>query len=476
MSTYEAFYDVNPIARIDQNQWTERDAELVLQFRTQPVIYTPLIDWDNTMAQTGAQTTLTTEMLEGDVDTDEIPFTANYINTVTTVDSRSRMLATKRYGDKVQMHESSNIFQQWRMSGGRDWRPLLRGLLGQNVIRKHEILARNAFLLSPQSFWTYAGGGTSFASLTSGSAHTFQIDIINEWNLRLGNTGTPVIPGDTASAKLCMLPPGVVYDFMKQLPNAEKNEASMWRDAQIYSGQALRYELGAHKGVRFIQVPNNKYGENMSILYNAGVISAQYGVTSPIKMGDGAPDPDDTSFKVDDVWMVGQKAQTHYIQLESTTDTSKFDLGDLVSIHVSKTATYGITDGVDFLSGKTIVRRIVKIDAGNHRLSFDRPVLFNYDAAFVGTPNTSGSAGTFYAYVTKAKHVGFCLVLGSRGGIRGAVARPIKFYEPKPIDDFESVWRFVWDAYEGYNLWEPNLFEVHFCTVTLPKAGGIIEA
>lgn len=476
MSTFEAFYDVNPVAVIDQNQWTERDAELVLQFRQQPVIYTPLIDWDNKMAQTGAQTSLTTELLEGDVDTDDIPFTANYINTVTTVDSRSRALAVKRYGDKVQLHESSDIFQQWKFSGGRDWRPLLRGLLGQNVIRKHEILARNAFLLSPKSFWTFAGGGSDFGDITAGSGHTFQIDIINEWNLRLGNTGTPVIPGDAASAKLCMLPPGAIYDFMKQLPLAEKNEASMWRDAQLYSGQALRYELGAHKGIRFIQVPNNRYGENLSVLYNAGIITAQYGVTQPIAMGDGAPDPEDTSFKVDDVWMVGQKSVTHYIQLESTANLTKYNLGDLVSIHTSQTDAYGITHGVNFLSGKTIVRRVVKIDNVLKRLSFDRPIMFNYNGAFVGTPDTSGSGNTFYAYVTSAKHIGMCLVLGSRGGIRGAVARPIKFYEPKPIDDFDSVWRFVWDAFEGYNLWEPNLFEVHFCSVTLPKAGGLIAA
>src|SRR5512138_3612875 len=139
MSTFEAFYDSNPVAQIDQNRWDERIAELVLQFRQQPVFYTPLIDWDNTMQQTGASTTISTELLEGDTDIDDIPMTANYIQNVTTVDSRSRSLAVKRFGDKVQMHESSNIFQQWKMSGSRDWRPLLRGLLGANVIRKHEI-------------------------------------------------------------------------------------------------------------------------------------------------------------------------------------------------------------------------------------------------------------------------------------------------------------------------------------------------
>src|SRR5512138_996814 len=143
------YYDNNPVAVIDQNQWDLRIAELVLQFRQQPVVYTPLIDWTSESAQqTGAKTTIYTEMLEGDVTTDEIPFAANYINDSTGVDSRSRTLAVKRYGDKVMLHESSNIYQMGHMGGTRDWKPVLRGLLASNIIRKHEILSRNAFLLA----------------------------------------------------------------------------------------------------------------------------------------------------------------------------------------------------------------------------------------------------------------------------------------------------------------------------------------
>ena len=44
----------------------------------------------------------------------------------------------------------------------------------------------------------------------------------------------------------------------------------------------------------------------------------------------------------------------------------------------------------------------------------------------------------------------------------------------KAIDDFESVWRYVWDIKAGMNIWEPNLFECHFVAVTLPKPGGLI--
>lgn len=476
MSTFEQFYDINPVAQVDQNQWDEKDAELVLQFRQQPVVYTNLINWSSESAETnGARTTIHTEMMEGDTDVDEIPMTANYINVTTGVDTRSRTLKSTRYGDKVQLHESQNIFQQWKFgpNGTRDWRPLLRGLLGINVIRKHEILSRNAHLSQPKEFWSFAGNATSFADL--GSDDVFSPEILNAWNLRLGNTGSPVIPGDTASAKIALVPPGAIYDFQSKLATADKNEAAMWRDAQLYAGQAIRYEVGGMKNVRFQQVPNNKYGENLSVLYNAGAISAQYGVSLPIHLGDGAPDPEDKSSLVDDVWAVGQKNVVHYIQLEASADMSKFAKSDIVTIHTVRTNYFGVTDGVEVRSGKTIQRRIVAIDATNKRLSFDRPILFKYESPFTATPN-SGSAGTFYAFVTKARHVGFGLVLGSRGGIMGKVDRKLKFYEPKPIDDFESVWRFTWDAYEGYNLWEPNLFECHFFSVTLPKPGGVIAA
>lgn len=468
MSTFETFYDINPVAVIDQNRWDDRTSEVALQFRAYPTLYTPLIDWDDTSARTGAATTIFTELLEGDVDIDSIPLTANYIKSPIGVDSRARSMSTSRYGDKIQLHESSNIFQQWKMSGGRDWRPLLRGLLGQSVIRKMELLARNAFLSGPKEFWTYSGTATNWATI--GTADTFELEIVNEWNLRMGNTGSPVIPGDMASAKVSIMPPGVVYDFYSTLAAASSNEQAMWRDAQLYAGRELRYELGSYKGVRFIQHPNDKFGVNNSVLYNCGAISKQFGVTLPIHMGDGSPDPETT--KVDDVWMVGQKSVVHYVQLENFAD-GDYAVNDIVTIHVDTTTAYGVTNGVNPLSGKTIQRRVVAVDHTNNRLSFDRPVMFNYESSFSGT-SVSGAAGVFYAYVTKARHIGMVLTMGSRGGILGEVARPMKFYEPKPIDDFESVWRYVWDIVAGYNIWEPNLFEVHFCAVTLPKVGGVI--
>jgi hypothetical protein len=469
MSTFETYYDINPVAVIDQNKWDVKMPEVALMFRSQPVIYTPLVDWNDDTQRTGAQTTTYTELMEGDVDIAEIPLTANYIDAPLNVDSRARQLAVKRYGDKVQLHESSNIFQQWQMSGGRDWRPLLRGLLGQSVVKKTELLARNSFMLGPKAHWTYGGDATNFNEL-DGSAHAFSLTPVNAWNLRLGNTGSPVVPGDLASAKVAIIPPGCIYDFQTSLAAASTSEAQMWRDSQIYSGNALRYEIGAYKNIRFVQHPNDKWGLNNSVLYNCGIIAHQFGVTVAINAGDGSPDPETT--KVDETWYVGQKDVTHQITIEAYTD-GDFAVGDIVTIHTARSSAYGVTNGVDPVAAKNCTRTVVGVNNATGMLQFNRPLSFSYTTPFVATP-VSGSAGTYYAFVTKAKHVGFILVLGSRGGIMGSVARPIKFYEPKPIDDFESVWRYVWDIVQGYNIWEPNLFECHFVNLTLPKIGGII--
>jgi hypothetical protein len=144
-----------------------------------------------------------------------------------------------------------------------------------------------------------------------------------------------------------------------------------------------------------------------------------------------------------------------------------------VTIHVKQTNEFGVTRGVDPFDGRTVYRRVVSVDHSNNRLAFDRPIMLNYTAEFAGKSVTGDTDGTFCAYVTRGLHVGFALVLGSRGGVKGKVKQPIQFYEPDPVDDFKSVWRFTYDEILGYNIAEPNMFELHFFAVSVPKPGGI---
>jgi len=108
---FEDYYLINPISVVDQNLWDDKVPEVILNFQRGPTIYTPLIDWVDQSRQTGAATSVFTDLLEGDVDNDAIDFDAQYIPVPAGVDSRQRKLTTKRYGDKVQYAKDSDIFQ-----------------------------------------------------------------------------------------------------------------------------------------------------------------------------------------------------------------------------------------------------------------------------------------------------------------------------------------------------------------------------
>lgn len=460
---FEDYYAKNPISVVDQNKWDDRVPEVAMQFLTGAVVYTPLITWDDRSARTGAESTIYTEMIEGDVDFDDIAYDAQYITDPLSVDSRQRKTSMKRYGDKVQLHKVSNYFQMWRMTGGRDWKPILRGVLGNNVRRKIEMISRNAYLAGLKTWWTYGGNATNFNELDA--TCKFSLDNVNRWNLGLSQTGTPVVPNGLLTDKIVVVPPGCVFDFQESLYTASNNEAALWYDARKYGSEALRYEVGSWKNTRFIEAPNDRYGFNPAVLYNAGQVEVQYKVTAAITAGDGAPDPETT--QVDGTWYVGQKDATHYIQLEAFSP-GDFAVHDIVTLHTLRTNQYGVTNGVEFRSGKTVNRRVVAVDESNYRLAFDRPIMKPY------TTDLDSPNGT-YGYVTKGAHVGFCLAQGAGGAIHGSINKPLEFYEPKPIDDFESVWRFVWDILGGTDVWEPHAFEAHFVSVTVPKPGGVIS-
>ena len=465
------YYNNNPVGIVDQNTWLDRLAEVNMNFLTGAVVYTPLISWENRSQQTGAESTRYDDLIEGDVDTDEIAYDQQYIPEPLHVDSRFRKTSMARWGDKVQLSKHSQYFQQWKISGGRDWRPLLRGILGNNVRRKIEMVSRNAFLKGPQSYWTYGGNATSWASL--GSDDKFSLENVNRWNLALSQTGTPVVPNGLLTEKICIVPPGAIFDFQESLAAAANNQAAMWRDATLYGGrEALRYELGTFKNIRFVEAPNDRYGFNPAVLYNCGAITKQVTITSPVNPGDGAPDPEVDADAVDGVWHVGQRDVVHYVSTSAFAASGEFEVGDIVTIHTSRTNAYGVTNGVNPIHGKTINRRIVKIDRDDvasggtyYRLSFDRPVMSKY---------TTDLGSGVYGYITKAKHVGFCLAIGAGNGMHGNLNKPLEFYEPRPVDDFDSVWRYTWDMLGGIDVWEPSTFEPHFVSVSIAKPGGVV--
>ena len=52
------------------------------------------------------------------------------------------------------------------------------------------------------------------------------------------------------------------------------------------------------------------------------------------------------------------------------------------------------------------------------------------------------------------------------------VAMPPRFHAPIPVDDFEMVQRFSWDAYLGHQPYAPEVFEVVFSAGTTRVKGA----
>jgi hypothetical protein len=472
MPVLESYYDLSPIRVIDQNRWTTYSdgviPELLFSFR-ESSLYTPLINWGPWQGR--GDENWETELFPLDVDAEEIGWTTNYVTARQPLESRKRKFALARYGDKTQIHKADKRFQQWLLNGKTDWTPIMQAVLSANVLRKHERLSRDAFLKAPTKFFTYAGSMTTFNNV---GTNVFDPAVVDAWNLRLGNTGSPIIPGPAAASKVVYMPPGVRYDMMQKILNPSAGtKYAMWKDIIVYQDAApfLRGEFGSLGGIRFVEVPNDPFGQNAAILYNCGTILKQYAVVRPIQMGDGSPDPETTL--VDGIWAIGQKDVTHGIYLENFAD-GDFVVDDWITIHVRKTDVWGVTGGVNPVDSTAIVRRVVAVDHTNNIISLDRPIGRSFAEAFVGKSVTGNTDGTFYAYVTKGKHISMNLVLGSKEAIEGRVYKPIQFYNPPAVDDFLSVERFTWDEELGFNLGNPHAYEVHFSAVSLAKPGGVI--
>jgi len=80
--------------------------------------------------------------------------------------------------------------------------------------------------------------------------------------------------------------------------------------------------------------------------------------------------------------------------------------------------------------------------------------------------------GTVYAYVTKGRHIHSSIFVGGPQGIVAGVARAPRYHAPPPVDDFEQVHRFSWDAYMGFNAYAPEMFEVVFSAGTFRVKGA----
>jgi hypothetical protein len=368
-------------------------------------------------------------------------------------DSRNLQISFDRYGGKVAYHAYDELINYWRWQGptASAIRRIVNDKLGQHMVDVQDLLARNAMLST--SFKLFGNGSaTDFSGITTDDKIT--TFMLNNIHLGMKYRGVPYAQMENGSVGnvICLASPGQIFDLQQQ------TDPKDWLIPMAYGdpSRLLNYEVGTYRNVRFVESPK-------CTLFNCGKIQIQTTITSAVNAGDGSPDP--TSTQVDGTYFVGQPAATHYIQLANTTDMTQFALNDIVSVHVQRTSNYGITNGVDFKDGLLQNRRIVNIDSGNYRLSFEKPIM---------TDLTTNLGSGVYGYVTKGQHIHSAIFVGGDDGIIMGIGRPPRLHFPPPIDDFDSIWRFSWDSYQGYQMYNPNVLEVLFGAASFRLIGPML--
>ena len=437
------YYADNPWEVVDQNQREWYDPDLIANFR-QKSVFSPTITFvKNMMGDIRATKMTVTGLIDPHPDFTTLATRQLWMNAM-HVDSRSIEITFQRYGGKVAYHEYDDMVTYWKKDGKQGIRRIISEALGTHQVDVLDLLARNAYIQGAldtgYNLYT-SGSATNFEEI--GTNEKFDLDIAMDIWLGMANRNVAAALGTNGAADsiICYTTPGVIYDIQKD---------PEWISIRQYQDLAsiLKYEVGAYKNVRFVQTPK-------CTLYNCGAITVRAPIASAASAGDGAPPPGTT--KVDAAYKVGQTTGgiTNYLQLDTATSgsISQLQVNDIITIHKTVTDDYGVTNGVDFNEGTAMTRRIVGVDAGAKRITLDLPIMVDF---------ITDLGGGVYGYVTKGRHVHSSIFVGGPQGIVAGSAMPPRFKTPPPIDDFESIHRFSWNAYLGYQVYAPEVFEVVF--------------
>ena len=367
-------------------------------------------------------------------------------------------ITMSHYGDKIALHRYDPLVTFFTGGGGGagNLAGLSRQLLGNAIIDTMEVQIRNAFLELPMAF--YVGDGTGFSDLTASDLYDPEIAMDVQLNFAYHEVVDPNAEGGLSA---------VAYASPGQIYSAQSNSDYISKIKYASEGvsRILRYEMGAYKGVRYLNHPINT-------LYNCGTIVAQAPVSAAISAGDGAPDPTGTT-KVLGTYEVGQRESgpTRYIQLGSfsTGAISNLAVGDIISIHTRKSggtsAPYDIAGAPLPTDGTKIERQIVAINTGSAQITLDKPIMRDYSTE---AANDCGAGE--YAFVTKGLHVHAAVLAAAPGAVVGGFAQPPMLHFPPAVDDLEALWRMSWDGYYDYSRFRTEVAAVIFSAGYVSKA------
>jgi len=475
MSEVERYLDVNPFYGWDRDKMSEYDFMVDARFHKTDVNFTPLMNYVQLPAGIGWDQYYytATEIVPAHHNTNDIGRYARFIDSIYVDTRQKRLKSTKRFGGKTQWNKKDTMVTRYGNDTDAFIKAAMNAQLLDGVVKTHETLARNALI--DNALHKFLGDGSvysstnNFANLAATDAYKFDLKFLEDMSLRLsyrvedtlhqwGDYAQPVPGSNFRDNVLVMVPTPVYWDLWN-------SEAKEWLIdlRQLQDGRILN---GAKAQLQYRNITIADYGHSMSLM-NAGAIAKQVTVTSPIKWGDGAPDPDAASDNtVDNVWLVGQSSSevTHYVQC-SDLGTSLIKAGDIVTLHAKRTSAFGVTGGVDFEDGETMNLEVYSVDETNERLTFRKPITHQFDKPL---------AASVYAYITKARNVFPVYAIGARGMCTWASRQGIEWNRPTDNDaDFPSVERVTWNEYGEFNPWNGDLFEIDYCVGSFGNRGAV---
>ena len=442
---FDTFYGDTPWTNFDKNQRTVYVPELLEAFRFKSLFYGMVTYGVNLLAQRAGKMVFT-QVLDPEYSIATLDNRAIWLPQL-YLDSRQLEITANRYGDKVQLHKYDDYITYWKQNGQAGLRRIIGERLAPHMVGSLDLLARNAYLRKSQVM--FSGNASDFGSLDA-------TDVFDLGVCRAVHLGKDYQADPSQDPIIAISSPSAVYTI-------RDNDSGEFISRKQYTDgvMTVNYEVGEYESCRFAQHP-------VMTLWNCGEVQTQSTITASIALGDGSPDPDSgsASDKVDGVWMVGQAGATHSIAVASTVG---FEAGDLVTLHThrpSANATLEVINGVKFDHAENIVREIHAVVDSTH-LSFTEPVTVDYYQTDLG--------GSVYGYVTHARPVHACVFVKGPRGVVSGVLQPPQTYNPAPVDDTESIWRFSWDAYLKYQQMYPRRFEVYFYAGPVRKLGNVVN-
>jgi N4-gp56 family major capsid protein len=329
------------------------------------------------------------------------------------LDGTQYTIEVSEHGNVVKTNRFHTTTQFWN-SG--NFKSLVREKLGRNLVESIEIMARNAFLTTGNSYYSDAGAGaapTDRAGVATDDIFVPDYADLSRTNLESRNA---LGLNDPDNSIVCIVHPRQERDIR----NAAGSE---WKDVMLYadSRRILRGEAGMLDGVRYVK-------NNFCRLPNAGAQVAQTSLDAASVKGQGGPDSDKASL-------------LKYVQCPATDDLVAlgFAVGQEVTVHDQNLGAAVLE------TDPTAEHRVItQVDNTNKRLYFDKPLLVSHNAG---------------AYITEARDLYTATVIGGPSVLWGVAALP-SVIVPPVIDDFGRINRISWYGIFDFHLVRDHHVEV----------------